>query len=56
MVNMEIFGDKAYGDQETRAGLLTQHTQLATPVKLKRGQKSLDSADRFYSAAVSSSS
>jgi|688.fasta_scaffold528871_1 hypothetical protein len=54
MVNMEIFGDKAYGDQETRAGLLTQHTQLATPVKLKRGQKSLDSADRFYSAAVSS--
>ncbi len=54
LITMEIFCDKAYCDHETRDEILKQGSELVTPTKLKRGQKSLDSADRLYSAAVSS--
>lgn len=54
MRNVEIFCDKAYCDHETNLELSKLGSQLATPVKLQKGQKLLDSADRLYSKAVSS--
>lgn len=52
--NVDIFGDKAYCDNDTRQDLSARGTQLATPVKLNKKQKKLDSADNLYSKAVSS--
>lgn len=51
----DVFCDKAYIDKAANKVLKTeQNVQIAHPVKLKKGQKILDSADRLYSAAVSS--
>ena len=52
--NKDIFCDKAYQDRDTQTQLRRQGSDLVTPVKLKRGQKRLDSTDKLYSAAVSS--
>jgi len=50
----DIFCDKAYCDQNTRTQLRNQSSDLVTPIKLKKGQKKLDSSEKLYSAAVSS--
>jgi Transposase DDE domain len=53
--NCEIFSDKAYADQRLQKELRENQTViLATPIKRKKGQDFLDSADRLYSKAVSS--
>ena len=52
--NCDIFADKAYLDKDLRNKLKTeQNSEICTPVKLTKGQKILDSADRLYSRAVS---
>lgn len=51
----EVFCDKAYIDTTGNKKLMEeQNIQIVTPVKLAKGQKILDSADRLYSKAVSS--
>lgn len=50
----DIFCDKAYDDVETRRNLKKQNSNLVTPIKLEKGQKKLDSADKIYSTTVSS--
>lgn len=53
--NCDIFADKAYIDHDLQLDLKEQQgVVLSTPVKLKKGQSILDSADRLYSKAVSS--
>jgi hypothetical protein len=50
----ELFADKIYADAPWQAELQAcQQVRLRTPVKRKKGQKSLQAADRLYSAAVS---
>jgi hypothetical protein len=52
--NCQLFGDKAYGDQSIEGQLKTkQGVELLTPIKLERGQESLDLFQRLYSATVS---
>jgi len=49
-----LVGDKAYGSLPLREQLeADQQLSLCTPVKLKKGQKRLDSADKGYSIYVS---
>ena len=51
---IDIFADKAYVDASWWEDLdREQNVHLLTPVKLLKGQKSLDAADRLYSSAVS---
>jgi Transposase DDE domain len=51
----EIFSDKAYADHLLQKELReNQNVIVATPIKRKKGQNLLDSADRLYSKAVSS--
>ena len=55
LFDCDIFADKAYIDSlNNQQYQLLQSIQIATPVKLKKGQDRLDSADRMYSTAVSS--
>lgn len=51
---LEIFADKIYLNEEWQA-LLEQSNKICitTPIKLKAGQKVLDSADKLFSEAVS---
>lgn len=51
---LEIFADKIYRSEEWQV-LLEQNNKIYinTPVKLKVGQKALDSADKLFSQAVS---
>lgn len=54
VVNVDLYGDKAYKDKEWEEYIFTENgTVVYTPVKLKRGEERLDSADTLYSAAVS---
>jgi hypothetical protein len=49
-----IFADKAYGNQAFQQWLLENNNlHILTPVKKKKGQKSLDFIDKIYSRAVS---
>lgn len=50
---MDIYADKAYADATWAEHLRENGVRLFTPVKLKKGQLSLDSADALFSAAVS---
>lgn len=53
--NCDIFTDKAYIDHALQLDLREkQGVILSTPMKRKKGQTVLDSADRLYSKAVSS--
>lgn len=54
LANVDVFGDKAYCDSNTRQDLSARGSQLVTPIKLKRKQVKLDSSDSLYSKAVSS--
>jgi len=51
---LEIFADKIYRSEEWQV-LLEQQNKIyvSTPIKLKKGQKALDSADKLFSEAVS---
>jgi hypothetical protein len=51
---LEIFADKIYRSEEWQV-LLEQNNEIyvTTPVKLSKGQKMLDSADKLFSEAVS---
>ena len=52
--NCDVFADKAYLNKDFRDTLKKQQNcELCTPIKLGKGQKILDSADRMYSRAVS---
>ena len=53
IANMDIFADKAYADAIWAAQLRESGVRLYTPVKLKKGQVFLDSADSHFSQAVS---
>ena len=43
--NMDIFADKMYADKTWKYGLSLRSVNIFTPVKLAKGQKSLDSID-----------
>ena len=49
----EIFGDKAYKLPDAKEFEEKQNLTVLTPVKKAKGQKRLDSADKFFSTAVS---
>ena|GEM_PF-4947855 len=48
---MDIFADKAYADATWAERLWERNVRLFTPVKLKKGQMFLDSADSYFSQA-----
>jgi len=53
--NCDIFSDKAYADHQLQTEMREkQNVILSTPIKLRKKQLLLDSADRLYSKAVSS--
>lgn len=54
LTNCDLFGDSAYNDKALYLELTERNVQLTTPIKRKKGQKTLDSADRMYSTAVAS--
>ncbi len=50
----DVFGDKAYLHSEMQKDLKREkNIQVSTPIKRKKGQTSLDFADKLYSTAVS---
>jgi len=52
--NIDVFGDKMYKDGDWEAKMQTENNvTMYTPVKLKKGQERLDSADSLFSSAVS---
>ncbi|GHU52519.1 transposase [Clostridia bacterium] len=52
--NLDLFADKAYASEPWAKELDERGVTLFTPIKLKKGQDSLDSWDRLFSSAVSS--
>lgn len=53
--NCDVFADKAYSNADDNRFYKTQsNVTITTPVKRKKGQKRLDSADKIYSELVSS--
>ena len=54
VMNLDIYADKAYKNKDWDIYLKSQNNvEIFTPVKLKKGQKRLDSADLLFSTAVS---
>jgi hypothetical protein len=51
--NLDIFADKIYADASWQEVLAERNVRVFTPVKLKKGQEFLDSADAYFSSAVS---
>ena len=51
--NIDIYADKMYICKEWADELAERNIRIFTPVKLRNGQKRLDSADSYFSAAVS---
>lgn len=52
--NRAIYADKIYAKKEFQEWLLkNNNTEILTPVKLKKGQKTLEAKDKAYSRAVS---
>lgn len=51
--NIDVFTDKIYSDDKWRAELAQHNVTVSTPIKLKKGQSILDSADKLFSYAVS---
>ena len=51
--NMDIYADKMYADKAWSMELALRNVNIFTPVKLAKGQKVLDSADKLFSTAVS---
>lgn len=53
--NIDVFADKIYNDRVWQKYMREHHNvTLTTPVKLKKGQKTLDSAEKLYNSVVSS--
>jgi hypothetical protein len=53
--NIRVFCDMAYIDKEWQALMLAENNvQIITPIKRKKGQETLCSADKLFSRAVSS--
>lgn len=52
--NINVYGDKMFADAKWQEELASRNVILYTPVKLKKGQTFLDSADKLWSRAVSS--
>ena len=52
--NITIFADKIYSDKAWFDKLSKRNITILTPIKLKKGQEQLDSADKLYSRAISS--
>jgi hypothetical protein len=51
---IDIFADKAYINASWQADRFANHqTKIITPIKLKKGQERLDSADSLFTTAVS---
>jgi hypothetical protein len=50
---LDIFTDKIYVDAGWQEALAERNVRIFTPVKLKKGQEFLDSADAYFFAAVS---
>ena len=51
--NIDIYADKMYANESWAQELALRNVRVFTPVKLKKGQKFLDSADAFFSSAIS---
>ena len=51
--NMNIFADKMYADKSWSEELALQNVRIFTPVKKKKGQVFLESADAIISSAIS---
>lgn len=49
-----VIGDKIYASQQFNEQLKPQQVEILTPVKLKKGQKYLEAADKLFSRYVSS--
>jgi len=50
---IDLFADKAYIDKEWSEYMQKiNQVEIYTPIKLKKGQKNLDSADKLFSSAV----
>lgn len=53
--NIDVFGDKAYLDKSWNLSMSEEYNiNFITPVKLKKGQSILESADKLYNSLVSS--
>lgn len=51
---IEIFADKIYQSEEWESAIKNENRiRILSPVKLKKGQKELDSADKLFSRAIS---
>ena len=51
--DMDIYADKMYASEAWSFELAQRNVNIFTPVKLKKGQVSLDSADKLFSSAIS---
>ena len=53
--DIDIYGDKIYNDSDWFEYMRTHsNVNISAPVKLKKGQKILESIDRLYNSAISS--
>jgi hypothetical protein len=53
--NIRVFGDMAFIDKAWQDNMLNErNVQILTPIKRKKGETRLDSADKLFSTAVSS--
>jgi len=52
--NRRVVGDKIFGSVPLNKQLAAQQVEIITPVKLAKGQKFLDAADKYLSGYVSS--
>lgn len=48
-----MVADKIYASKQLNEQLKTQQVEIVTPVKLKKGQKYLEAADKLFSCYVS---
>jgi hypothetical protein len=51
--NCKVVADKIYASQEFNMQMKTQQVEIITPIKLKKGQKYLEAADKLFSRYVS---
>ena len=53
MRNIDIYADKMYASKPWADEIAGRNVNIFTPIKLKKGQQTLDSADKLFSSAVS---
>lgn len=54
LANRTVVGDKIFASVELNQQLADQGVEIITPVKLKKGQKYLEAADKLFSCYISS--